>query len=796
MREIAQKLRRRVCRMLRQAPGSAPPPMPLYTLAERQLTVHTPEPPHPARNILFNDVYYTILDQCARGQGRHMTSTGFKNNVIDHERLVYVRDDASGEYFAINWAPVHRDAQHFECIQDLQFQRFVNVTDQLESQWTITVPPGNDPVEIWDVTVKNIGSRSRRLSLFSYVSMKCDGEDLYCGDLFRIAQYDPDLQAIFVCMDSEKHTMIDFPWHNGFCTADCMPEGWDASPGPFIGLRRSLSDPLAVAQGASGNSRQAMWPPIASLHFKSNVAPGETARLRLLVGACDGPAMIKSLKEKYLAGARHIGAVAGVETVPTEAPGPSPHQGPRHSPPPIFEVPEPSIPAMLNAWVPRQIQYGAYWGRWGWRGYRDTLQQSIGCLYWDASLARGNILEACAHQYRDGFALRGWRPVDTMRFADSAQWLVPAVTEYLKETADFAFLSDHAPYFDGGEGSVLSHVQAAMRRLAEDRGPHGLCLAWGGDWNDSLTGVCRRGQGESVWLSMAYCRDAIILHELYQQLGLVPEAGAMMAAHAEMAAALNQYAWDGEWYRCALDDDGCPIGSKQNEEGKIFLNMQSWAQLGRVCDDDRWNSAWQNVEKHLNTGWGLMLNWPCYTRPQANVGRMSYVRPGAAENGSVYTHGNAFMFLALLERGMADRALQLWREILPNYEKRPGHCQPNVFFNGFYGPDSEIMPGLADHAWMTGSCAWMYYGVIEQMLGLRRGYDGLRIQPCFPSGWKTARVIRSYRGTTYDVTFENSNEQEAAAVHTILVDGQEHDPQAPLPMGGDRHQVVVRLMNQ
>jgi len=151
----------------------------------------------------------------------------------------------------------------------------------------------------------------------------------------------------------------------------------------------------------------------------------------------------------------------------------------------------------------------------------------------------------------------------------------------------------------------------------------------------------------------------------------------------------------------------------------------------------------------------LVLNWPTYVKPEPNVGRLSYLRPGICENGSVYTHGNAFYYLAFLERRMADKALKLWREIHPENPQRPIENQPNVFANGYFGPDNDISPGKAEHIWTTGSASWMIFATIEYMLGVRRTYDGIIIKPVMPSEWKTASITRTYRQTTYHITKNN-----------------------------------------
>ena len=164
-----------------------------------------------------------------------------------------------------------------------------------------------------------------------------------------------------------------------------------------------------------------------------------------------------------------------------------------------------------------------------------------------------------------------------------------------------------------------------------------------------------------------------------------------------------------------------------------------------------------------------------------------------AENGSVYTHGNAFMLLALLERGMADEAYELWRAIHPGNPARPVANQPNIFFNGYFGPDSDIRIGMGEHAWTTGSVPWMYQCVTEHMLGVRRTFDGLVLKPCMPSAWATASVRRVYRGTTYDIRISNPRKKAGAPVQSITVDGEPRDPAQPLSPDGGMHEVEVVL---
>ena len=759
-----------------------------YSKDGRELTCATATPPRRFDNMVYNDAYFGQIDQTMRGvpevSGRYMSADGYVCNVVADERIVYVRDDDTGEFFSAGFMPVCKPYTSYRCTQGLNYQTVENVTDGLQVTWRLYVPSGGDPVEIWDVRVCNLTGRDRRISLVTEIAMECDGVDLFGGFLYRRAAYNEAINGIVIQQDGERHLSIDFPLHNAYITADRTAVSWCTNRAAFTGPR-GLADPVALKSDLIPQQLVDRYIPTGALQVRFTLAPNESGDTRFLVGACDGPGFVGEMRRKYLGGSLdsdlHFDAVARERSEMMQNIA--------------IRTPDDDLAPRFNTWIKHQIHFGTVHGRWGYKGFRDIVQQAQGILTQDPLRARSILRKACAHQYQDGFALRGWHPIDPMRYADSAQWMIGAVTEYLKETGDFALLEEEVPFYDDGSATLYEHLNAAMARLHEDRGAHGLCKIFFGDWNDSLTGVGREGRGESVWLSMAFCRDALLMAELAHRAGRPGDAQRMRQWHAEMKIALNKNAWDGAWYLCALDDNAQPIGSNDNHEGRIFLNMQSWAQLGRVCSDDQWGESWRSVKRHLDTGWGLKLNWPTYTRPVANVGRMSYMRPGTCENGSVYTHGNAFMLLALLERGLADDALDLLKEIDPCNPARPTLNQPNLYFNGYLGPDAlaQVEPGKAEHVWCTGSAAWLFFVMVEYIMGLRRTYDGIVVQPCLPSVWKEASITRTYRGTTYEVVIRNPDGESGGPVASVTVDGTERPAAMPLPIDGGRHDVVVTI---
>ena len=66
-----------------------------------------------------------------------------------------------------------------------------------------------------------------------------------------------------------------------------------------------------------------------------------------------------------------------------------------------------------------------------------------------------------------------------------SSWRVAA---YIKETGDWAILSEPVPFDNepGSERPLYNHLQRSMRYTLDHLGPHGLPLIGRADWNDCL----------------------------------------------------------------------------------------------------------------------------------------------------------------------------------------------------------------------------------------------------------------------------------------------------------------------
>lgn len=749
-------------------------------------------------NFLWNDAAFACVQQTGVGyfdyqvDGQEATKlmTG-EGRICDFDifgrdammsRLIYVRDDDSGVFWNLNWEPVCADYQEYRCEHGVGYTRIENMTQDVRGSFRLFVPPGDDPVEVWTVGLANASERPRNLSIFFYNQISFGykwGFNSYGDMIFRGADFHQQKNAVV----ATKHPHVSpHPYQTGFLTSERDFVSYDGTRDAFVGMYNNLQRPEALLRGHCSNTPGSSDSTILAAQLKLTLEPGEQTTFDCLLGVTDSVDGIDALKTKYLGRSEeHFDATMASRRhlLDTES----------------VQSPDTHLNRMVNVWTKHQTHFGATWCRWGWMGYRDVVQHGLGVCSFDSSRTRRIIVEALRYQYKNGLAIRGWNPIDEKPYSDSALWLIFTVTAYLKETGDFALMDQRVSYYDGGEGSVWQHFDAVLDFLEENKGQHELCLIKYGDWNDSLTGVGRQGRGESVWLSMAYARALLEVVELHNHLGDQEKAARYLARYEKMKMAINTHAWDGAWYVRCFDDAGEAIGSSQSAQGRIFVNAQSWALISGVADKERAGQVLESCDEQLMTDLGYLLLHPTFEEPDDRIGRISYLEPGICENGTIYAHVNAWMFLALLLERKPDQAYDLFRRITPGYSAGQGGWKekspPYVYANCYFGPKHRNRAYQMEFTWMTGSVAWFYQVMMQHMIGVRAEYDGLRIDPQLPSAWTRLSVNKTIRGASYTIKI---NRDAATTETTIHVDGKAIAGNL-IPYGnmGDRFEVEVCL---
>ena len=88
--------------------------------------------------------------------------------------------------------------------------------------------------------------------------------------------------------------------------------------------------------------------------------------------------------------------------------------------------------------------------------------------------------------------------------------------------------------------------------------------------------------------------------EIAELLGEEEEARWALAERDKLDEAIQKVAWDGDWFIWAIGDDGTIYGTKDYDEGQVYLNTQVWAVISSAATPEQ-------AERCLNT---VKRNWP------------------------------------------------------------------------------------------------------------------------------------------------------------------------------------------
>lgn len=434
------------------------------------------------------------------------------------------------------------------------------------------------------------------------------------------------------------------------------------------------------------------------------------------------------------------------------------------------ELPDKNTEYFLNYWLKNQLYLTYRYDRADmYVGYRDGLQDSWGYLLVDPAKAKEKIITTLSYMMPDGRCPRQYYRWDNnlhdMRdFSDSIIWAADALTGYIKETGDFGIFDEKIPFLGSDEiSTVENHVFRGLDSLYTLRGKNGLVRVRGGDWFDGLGGINKYGDdATSTWITIAAFYAQNVMSELYEYIGEQEKAELMRTRSEEYKKIVNEVSWDGNWFTYAFFEDGEPIGSSKNLEGKIYLNAQTWAMFTGIVDDkDKIRRMEKAINRYLQTPFGPLLNYPPYVFYGERCGRVQRQRQGTFGNSAVYNHAASFKVYADVSRGDYDDALDTLQRALPNHVDNSDMCrtsEPYAVGNVYYGPNNSRF-GMNLFSWFTATAAWLIHDGFEEILGVKAGYDGLVIEPHICSDWNEFKVSKKYRNTMYHILFERSTEK-------------------------------------
>lgn len=797
----------------------------------REYVITNPRTPWPWINYLGTDGFFSLISNTAGGycfyrdaKYRRLTRYRYNNVPLDDGgRYFYVRDGDT--LWSPGWKPCRTDLDEYECRHGLGYTRITGRKDGIRVSVLFLVPLGHN-VELHSVSVQNLSSRRRSLMLFSLVEWclwnAVDDMTNFQRN-FSTGEVEVDGSVIY-----HKTEYRERRNHYAFYGVNRDLRGFDTDRDAFLGPYNGFERPERVVHGGPANSIAHGWSPIASHCLDLVLAPGEQQELVFQLGYAEAPAERKFSapgvvnKVPALEAMERFDSADKVRAAAAEL---TAYWDDLLS---NFRVRsgEARLDRLVNVWNQYQcmvtfnlsrsasfFEAGANRGM----GFRDSNQDLLGSTHLAPERARARILDIAATQLEDGSAYHQYQPLTKRgnaaiggNFNDDPLWLIQSATTYLRETGDLSILDEPVP-FDNDESRaapLLEHLERSFDHVVAHRGPHGLPLIGRADWNDCLNLNCfstnpdesfqTAGDGsgsvaESVLIAAMFVHYGGEYARLCRRIGRIDEAERAEDHVAAMIEAVERHGWDGEWFLRAYDAEGRKVGSRDNEEGRIFVEPQGFAAMAGIgLADGRAARALDAVREWLACDYGIVLNYPAYSRYYPEYGEISSYPPGVKENGGIFCHNNPWVMIGEARLGRGDRAFDYYRRLAPTWQDHVAlrKVEPYVYAQMISGKEGH-RPGEAKNSWLTGTAAWNFHAITEHILGIRPDYDALVIDPCIPPEWTHYTVTRRFRGALYEISVRNPD-SISKGVKSLLVDGVPLDgARVPVAKPGSRVAVEV-----
>jgi cellobiose phosphorylase len=800
----------------------------------REYVITNPRTPYPWINYLGTQEFYSIISNTAGGYSffkdarlRRITRFRYNNVPIDSGgKYFYIKDN--GTIWSPGWKPVKTDLDQYECRHGLSYTVIKGQKNGLEAEVLYFVP-----LDFWGeiqrLKLTNHSKSQKTFKIFSFVEW-CLWNALDDMTNFQrnFSTGEVEISGSVIYHKTEYKERRN---HYAFYSVNSPISGYDTDRDSFIGLYNGFENPDAVLEGKPRDSEAHGWSPIASHCIDVTLEPGNQKEFVFLLGYVENPQNEKFESKGIINKKR---ALAMIDSVSTSAKVQKLFDELREYWTNLLskytvESRDEKLNRMVNIWNQYQCMItfcmsrsASYFesGIGRGLGFRDSNQDIVGFVHQAPERAKERILDLAATQLEDGGAYHQYQPLTKKgnneiggNFNDDPLWLIFSTSAYLKETGDWSILDEKVPYNNDPSKAqpLLDHLQRSFDHVINNLGPHKLPLIGRADWNDCLNLNCfsnnpdesfqttenkTGGKAESVFIAGMFVLYGKELERIYRHLGKNSEANNVKRHVDAMRDAINKNGWDGEWFIRAYDFFGRKVGSKENVEGKIFIESNGMCIMAGIgLEDGRAKTALESVKKYLDCPYGIVLNNPAFTEYIIEYGEISTYPKGYKENAGVFCHNNPWIMIAETMVGNGDRAFEYYSKIAPAYLEEISDLhktEPYVYPQMIAGKDA-FKPGEAKNSWLTGTAAWNFYAVSQYMLGIRTDYEGLIIDPCIPKNWDGFTVHRKFRGADYTIMVSNPH-KVSKGIRKLIVDGKEIESNLiPAFEAGTKHKIEVTL---
>ena len=776
----------------------------------REYVIETPRTPYPWINYLGNEKFFSLISNTAGGYAFY---TDARLRRLTRYRYNDVPLDNNGRYFFINdngtvwnpgWKPMRVELDSYECRHGFGYSKIASSKNGVKADILYMIPNG-DNAEIQMVTLSNTTSQKKDIALHSYIE--------WC--LYNAHDDNTNFQRNFSIGEVEvlgstiyhKTEYRERRNHFAFYHVNSKIDGFETDRETFLGLHNNYDHPDAVFADKSTNFVADGWSPVASHRINVSLNAGESKTFIFVLGYIEND-NDKKWAAKAEAGLLQTNSAMRVINKDKAVALQNKYD--------TVEKVEKAFNTLKDFWTDMVGKYTlktgdekldrmAVWNQYQCVvtynfarsasyfesgigrgiGFRDTSQDMLGVVHsMPQSRVRERLFDVASTQFEDGSAYHQFQPLTKRgnadvgsNFNDDPLWLILGVGGYIKETGDEQFLKEMVP-FDNNEknkATLYEHLKRSFRYITTHIGPHGLPLIGRADWNDCLNLNCfstdpndsfqtstnKEGKNaESVMIAQMFVYVAPDYAAMCRMMGDEAEAKFAEEQAAKMNEQICKTGWDGDWYIRAYDDFGKKIGSKECEDGKIFIETQGFGSMAQIGADKGYPAkALDSVEKHLDTKYGIVILDPPYKDYHIELGEVSSYPPGYKENAGIFCHNNPWVIIGEVKTGRSAKAWEHYKKIAPSYLEDISEIhrlEPYVYAQMIAGKAAR-RHGEAKNSWLTGTAAWNFVALSQWICGVRPEYAGLRIEPRLPSHIKNAVITRKYRGVNYKIDITNNN---------------------------------------
>ena len=796
----------------------------------KEYVITTPKTPLPWINYLGCTDFFTLISNTCGGY------TFYKDaKLLRMTRYRYndTTPDTNGKYFYIKdgdtiwnpgWQPTKTELDSYECRHGIGYSKFTGAKNDIEAALTTFVPIG-DPVELTRVTLTNKGNAKKDITLFSYVEWCLWNAD----DDMKNYQRNLSIGEVEV-IDSTIYHKTEYRErrnHYAVYSVNTKIDGFETSRDEFRGAYNGPDKPAAVIEGKLHNTIASGWYPIASHQINVSLEAGESKTFVFALGYVENaeddkweaPGIINKKKAnallaKYQTTEDFDKAFAALNTYWNDL------LSKFH-----IESKDEHVNRMVNIWNQYQCMVtfnmsrsASYYetGIGRGMGFRDSCQDLLGFVHLIPDRARERIIDIASTQFQDGSAYHQYQPLTKKGnsdigsgFNDDPLWLIAGTSAYIRETGDTSILKEMVPYDNDMSvaTTLMEHLKRSFDYIVNHKGPHDLPLIGRADWNDCLNLNCfseHPGESfqcfgpsegpvaESVFIAGMFVKYGREYADLCKLMGDNAEADRVLAEVDKMIKAIEKDGWDGEWFVRAYDAYSHKVGSKECDEGQIYIEPQGMCVMAGVgIEDGKAKKALDSVKEKLDTKYGVMILQPAYTRYHLELGEITSYPPGYKENAGIFCHNNPWISIAETCIGRGDRAFEVYKKTCPSYIEDISEIhrtEPYVYSQMVAGADAKFH-GEAKNSWLTGTAAWTFTNISQYILGIYPTLEGLSVNPCIPAEFGDFNITRVYRGVTYNIEIKNPNKVQKG-VASLTVDGVEVAGNV-IPFDGSKNTVSV-----